>query len=95
MSNAALINGLVTPHYGLVAVGRPLPVADDAAASAVWFARLARGQPRAPVGAARRAFALRGKQIPCRRALRLRPPGVLLLWIGGRVEAVWVRPVGK
>jgi hypothetical protein len=34
VSNAALINGLVTPHYGLVAVGRPLPVADDASASA-------------------------------------------------------------
>ncbi|MFE9206997.1 hypothetical protein [Micromonospora sp. NPDC007230] len=54
MSNAALIHGLVTPYKGLVApynglvaVGRPLPVADGASASAVWFARLARGQARA------------------------------------------------
>jgi hypothetical protein len=46
-------------YYGLVAVVRPLPVADDASASAVWFVRLERGQPRAPVGAA-----------PSRRAAR-------------------------
>ncbi|MEV0809626.1 hypothetical protein [Micromonospora sp. NPDC050200] len=38
MSNADLSTGLVTPYFGLDAVGRPLPVADGTSAPAAWFA---------------------------------------------------------
>lgn len=46
MSNAAFINGLVTPYYGLVAVGRPLPVAWPRSAVSFGDWRRASDAPR-------------------------------------------------